>query len=119
MLPSGVDTEIFRGYFIGTFHMNHFFPEGGEGYWWLETDESTWDSVWVHGVGDPPVVTVHMEVEGVLEPNVAEELIGPDGDPIRVPPRGATDKRLVVSRIRDIRPIPRDDFNRITGVSDD
>ncbi|MGE0665536.1 MAG: hypothetical protein AB7O49_03160 [Sphingomonadales bacterium] len=85
----------------------------------METEEAIWDAVWAHGEGDPPVVTVHIEVEGAVEPNVAEELIGPDGDPIRVPPRGATDKRLVVSRIRDIRPIPRDQFNQLAGVAGD
>lgn len=119
MRPSRADNEVYRGYFIGTFHLNHFYPEDGQGHWWVETDEATWDAVWVHGTGDPPVVTVYLEVEGEVEPNVARVITTPEGDPVRIPARGGTDKRLVVSQIRDIRPIPRAEFNEITGVADD
>jgi hypothetical protein len=119
MLPSSERTEVYRGYFIGTFHLNHFYPEDGQGHWWVESDEATWPQVWAHAVGDPPVVTVYMEVEGDLLPNIARQVTSPEGDPVRIPARGATDKRLILKQIRDIRPIPRDDFNRHTGFQDD
>ena len=117
MSPSLSDSEVYRGYFIGTFHLSHFYPAGGEGYWWVEADDDIWPQIWSHGVDDPPVVTVYMEVKGALQPNVATELTSPEGDHIRVPPRGATDTKLVVGEIQLIRPVPFDDFNRLAGIS--
>jgi hypothetical protein len=117
MSPSSSDNELYCGYFIASFHLSHFYPVGGEGHWWVEADDAIWPLVWAHGVDDPPVVTVYMEVKGDLQPNVAKELTSPEGDHIRVPPRGATSTKLVVSHIQTIRPVPFDDFNRLAGIS--
>ena len=119
MLPSLAGTEIYRGYFIGTFHLSHFYPAGGDGYWWVEADDATWPLVWAHGLGDPPVVTVYMEVEGDLRPNVATELTSPVSDPIKIPPRGNTSTKLVVRQIQSIRPVPSDEFHQLAGISVD
>jgi hypothetical protein len=119
MSPSLSDSEIYRGYFIGTFHLSHFYPAGGDGYWWVEADDALWPEVWTHGEEEPPVVTVYMEVTGSLLPNVATELTTPEGDVVWVPPRGATDTKLVITGIQAIRPVPFDDFNRLAGISAD
>jgi hypothetical protein len=36
-----------------------------------------------------------------------------------MPPPGAADTRLVLERVRHIRPVPGDDFNRVVGLPDD
>jgi len=117
MSPSLADAELYRGYFIGTFHLSHFYPIGAEGYWWVEADDATWPQVWAHGVDDPPMVTVYMEVKGQLQPNVAKEVTSPEGELLRVPPRGATSTKLIVSEIQSIQPVAFDDFNRLAGIS--
>ena len=119
MLPSLAGTEIYRGYFIGTFHLSHFYPVDGDGYWWVEADEAIWPQIWTHAVGDPPVVTVYMEVEGDLQPNLAKELTSPEGDIIKIPPRGATSTKLVVGKIQNIRPVPTDEFEQFAGIAED
>lgn len=119
MTPSIARTGRYRGYFIGTFHLSHFYPDDDNGYWWVEADDATWPLVWDHAVGDPPVVTVYMEVEGDLQPNVAKELTSPEGDPIRIPARGATTTKLFLRQIQSIRPVPSDEFNQLAGVSED
>lgn len=119
MLPSVAGTGLYRGHFIGTFHLSHFYPVDGDGYWWVEADDAIWPLVWAHALGDPPVVTVYMEVEGDLQPNVATELTSPVSDPIRIPPRGGTSTKLVLRQIQDIRPVPADQFSQLAGTSDD
>lgn len=106
--PVSRETKTYRGIYRSGFEMSHFYSMDGEGPFWLESNDSDWETLQSHfvdGPGRSGGVTVALTMDAYVSD------IGSDFGHL-----GPIEQKIHVVSIDAIRPISQEEFDQVLAA---